>query len=313
MKRFRTRCRLVVVGFLVVLAFCATAGAKTVVILDIKLDGMGQPTEDGYLSNMEGYTRGQIDTNAGDVVIRGGSMTTALSQVTDGDTVVIIVHGRTGPGGNGFGFTWGGQQYTGFGSGPGQMPVPAGFNTRKNVTIEFRSCWSDNDPVGPTGGDVSLNDKILAAMGNDPTNTANGFSGRAQAPTDFSFPFPPGFPSNLETSYRAHLLNCLADLSWKDLPPKNRSDPPPEPNQESRALEVVQTCWENMPAGHILQGWPPPSQLLLEYGTPRSVGGESGAWRGVVEICGDVVFTIDQVMFVDSFEMGDTSSWSSAN
>ncbi len=68
-----------------------------------------------------------------------------------------------------------------------------------------------------------------------------------------------------------------------------------------------------MPAGHILQGWPPPSQILLEYGTPRSVGGESGAFRGVVEICGDTVFTIDQMMFLDSFEMGDTSSWSSAN
>ena len=168
MKRFRTRCRLVVVGFLVVLALCTTAGAKTVVILDIKLDGMGEETEDGYLSN-------------------------------------------------------------------------------------------------------------------------------------------------LETSYRAHVLNCLADLSWKNLPPKNRSDPPPETNQESKALEVIQTCWENMPVGHILQGWPPPSQLVLEYGEPRNVGGESSIWRGLVETCGDAVFTIDQMMFLDSFEMGDTSSWSSAN
>ena len=72
---------LAVLGCVLAAAFCTTVDAKTVVILDIKQDGMGQPTEDGYLSNMEGYTRGEIDTTAGDVVVRGGSMTDALAQV----------------------------------------------------------------------------------------------------------------------------------------------------------------------------------------------------------------------------------------
>ena len=304
---------LAVLGCVLAAAFCTTVDAKTVVILDIKQDGMGQPTEDGYLSNMEGYTRGEIDTTAGDVVVRGGSMTDALAQVADGDTVVIIVHGLTGPGGNGFGFTWGGQQYTGFGTGAGLMPVPAGFNTKRNVTIKFRSCWSDNDPDGTGGGDTSLNSKLLVAMGSDPTNTASGFTGTAKAPTDFSFPLPAGLPANIETSYRAYVMNCLADTSWKDLPPKNRGDPPPDPNQESEALVVIQTCWENMPAGHILAGQPPPSQIMLSYGEPTDSADQSTESRGVVETCGETTFTVHELLFVDSFETGDTSYWSLEN
>ncbi len=293
---------LLFLGLLVALAAPLSAAAKTVVILDIKLDGMSQPTEDGFLSNMEGYARSQIDTKAGDIVVRGGSLTDALAQVADGDTVIIIMHGRTGPGGNGFGFTWGGEQYTGFGSGPGLMPIPAGFDQRENVTVEIGACWSANDPDGASGGDTSLTDKILVAMGSDATNTASGFVGRAQVPTDFSFPFPPGFPSNLEATYRATVFECLTDLSWQDLPPKSRSTPPPEPNQESKALEVLQTCWENLPAGHLLHGYPPPSQLLLEYGAPNDTANRSSDDRGVIESCGEVTFTVEGVLFLDGFE-----------
>ena len=312
MKRALIRGRFVALGLSAALLFSGVAGAKTVVIIDVKLDAMGNPTEDGYLSNMEGYTLGQIDQSMGDLVFRGGNFTTALAQVADGDTVVIIVHGLTGSGGKGFGFTWGGMQYTGFGTGGQMMPVPADFNQRRNVTIEFRACYSANDPDGSTGTDVSLNDKILHAMGDHSSNTANGFKGLAQAPADFSFPFPPGFPSNLEASYRSQVYLCLADPAWKDLPPKNRSTPPPDPNQESKALELIQTCWEMLPASHLLSGYPPPSQILLEYGTPRSVGNESAGSgsRGWFETCGEAVYTVDGAMFLDCFEFGDTSGWS---
>ena len=262
MKRALIRGRFVALGLSAVLLFSGVAGAKTVVIIDIKLDAMGNPTEDGYLSNMEGYTLGQIDQSMGDLVFRGGNFTTALAQVADGDTVVIIVHGLTGSGGKGFGFTWGGLQYTGFGTGGQMMPVPADFNQRLNVTIEFRACYSANDPDGSTGTDVSLNDKILHAMGDHSSNTANGFKGLAQAPTDFSFPYPPGFPSNLEASYRSQVYLCLADPAWKDLPPKNRSTPAPHP--PAQPLQAPSVTSLRSPTAHRLS--------LTEYGvrTPQT-------------------------------------------
>src|ERR1043166_8658629 len=165
---------------------------------------------------------------------------------------VLIAHGieNTDTGERGVAFEWGGQQYTDFGAGAGQMPVPPGFSSLSNVSVSFCSCYSANDPDGTNGPNTSLTNKILRALGGRTNNTARGFVGQAAAGTSMVYWYPQKIDrlpkkqrDQARMNYDALIDQCLAaDSSWQDKPPKNRSSPPPNPNQESCALQILQNC-----------------------------------------------------------------------
>jgi hypothetical protein len=216
---------------------------RRIVCIDQRKDAMGMPIEDGFLSNHEGYERARAGDN--DVIVRGGTLTDCLAMVQNGDTLVIVTHGVSINGMNGAGFEWCGQVYRGFGNGPMQMPVPPGFGNHMNVTVQFCSCWSDNDPDGPTGQDTSLTDKIEQALGGTGNgNNADGYTGEATIGPRICYDYPDGVDTPAEEmAYDKLIDDCIdADTSWVDKPPVNRSNPPPPMNQQSCLQQILNDC-----------------------------------------------------------------------
>lgn len=178
------------------------------------IDDNGDPN-DGFLNGHEGWERQEAGPD--DIVIKGGSLTDCLDQLEDGDTLVIVAHGN----GEGSGFEWGGDIYTGFGDGEGEMPVPADFG-EKTIHIKFCTCWSARDPdgPGPDNPDKPLTEKILCKV--DTGSTAGGFSDLSE-------------PQVCVNWLGGSMATCKAvndslgkDTSWMDKPPSNRPDAPPQ-------------------------------------------------------------------------------------
>ena len=203
-----------IVLLLFLAAFPGAASAKRVVCID----GGG----DGFLTNKEGFFRAR--NVAGNVVSVGGNLTDCLAQVAAGDELVIGAHG----GNNGAHFVWGGQNYTGFGSGQGQMALPPGFDNLSRVSVSLCMCFSDRDPDGD-GPDKSLVDKMKAAMGGaNNNNTVTGYRDAVECTVGFTV-------SGGTPAQRAAATRCLeSNVAWANNPPVNR------PNAMTTQLTAAQ-------------------------------------------------------------------------
>lgn len=172
------------------------------------IDDNGDPN-DGFLNGHEAWER--QEAGADDVIQKGGSLTDCMDQLEDGDTLVIVAHGTN----EGEGFNWGGTNYTDFGSGAGEMPVPADFGDL-DIHIKFCTCWSARDPDGPgeDNPDTPLTDKLKDKAGSG--STAEGF-------TDESEPRVCVFWTNGTAAQCRAVNDSLAkNTSWMDKPPHNR-------------------------------------------------------------------------------------------
>src|SRR5262249_45262910 len=130
--------RLAALALVLASLHASSARSKTVVCVDSAPD----------LSSYEGFVSTQL-TVPPDVVKVGGSLADCMGMLAKGDELIIIAHGYADPGPpHKIGFVWGGTQYSGFGPGPGQYPVPAGFAALNHVTVTVGSCWSARDPDG---------------------------------------------------------------------------------------------------------------------------------------------------------------------
>ncbi|MBI5851082.1 MAG: hypothetical protein HZB39_08645, partial [Planctomycetes bacterium] len=146
--------------------------------------------------------------------------------------MIVLCHGA----GGGTGFFWGGVEYSGFGGAAGEMAVPAGFNARRNVTVKFCCCHSAHDPDG-NGPDLPLTTKIVGAMGGAGRgHQAMGFDGFAITPARYTF------VGGTQAQQDAARQCLIADPSWQNNPPTNRSNPPPTPNQATAAQAVIDAC-----------------------------------------------------------------------
>jgi len=121
----------------------------------------------GAVSNAEGYYRYMLGFLPAQV---GGNLTNCLAQVQTKDVLYIVAHGN-GDEPIGQSFIWKEgpapaqrKVYSGFGAGPGQVPLPVGFEDLENVTGWFATCWSARDP-DDTGPDKPLVDELMGAMG----------------------------------------------------------------------------------------------------------------------------------------------------
>lgn len=160
-----------------------------------------------FVNNHEGYERANMA--AGDVIQVGGNLQDCLAMLANGDTLVIIAHGF----GMGQGFIWGGAQYTGFGGGAGQHPVPAGFGALMMINVKFCSCWSAKDPDG-AGANTPLTEKIRDAMGGAGNgHTVGGFTDLATSTVCYRVTGP-----NPDLA----IANLKANNAWMNNPPTNR-------------------------------------------------------------------------------------------
>lgn len=186
------------------------------------------PNDNGFLSNLEGWVRQNM--NDGDEIHIGGSLSDCLAKAKNGDTIIIGCHGW----GTGKGFKWGGIRYRGFGTGDSLHNVPPGFDTLKNVHVKFVSCWSERDPDG-AGPDKSVTDKLKDKMGPQSNgNTVTGYTNRVFSGNSVSYTFDP------QLTDTATINNFLrtGNQSWQKLPPVNRK-PPAQQNQKTRLQELL--------------------------------------------------------------------------
>lgn len=189
-----------VVAALLVVLVNAQAWAKKVICID---GAAGNKSV--FLNNHEGYERA-LGLGGADVIQIGGNLTDCLAQLVNGDELVIIAHGAPGS------FQWGGQQFTGFGNGVGQMPVPAGFNNLMNLTVRLCSCHST---AVPQGG-MSLAQKLAVALGGaGNNNTITGFAGVSQAHVVYQVNGPAG-------KVAAATNNLTNNQAWMESAPANR-------------------------------------------------------------------------------------------
>jgi len=279
--RTRGATRVAVIGFVVALVTGLTAGAgsvadaKTVALIDNSFN-------DTFLNCGEGWVRA---TGVADADIQvGGSFTTGLGRIADGDNLVIVAH-STGPGN----FVWGSTAYSAFGSGTGEMPVPADFDTRKNVTVKFVTCFS---ATAPTGG-ASILDKLLNAMNNiDNGNTGTGFVGTANTHVAWNL-------SNGTAAQYTAAEGCVnANGSpWIKNPPANRPNTggnAQPANQKSAGQALVDNC-NGVPANKLTfnipnrvgvvnntTGYPPPSDGAAPAAAPAAKFGTVQS----IDVCG---------------------------
>jgi hypothetical protein len=207
-------------ALLAAVAVPPAAHAKKVICIDAP--------EDAALSCKEGYERARMAE--GDVIMKGGSLTACLGAVMDGDELILITHG--GPGS----FDWGGMTYTGFGTGPGLMPVPPGFNTRRNVVARVCVCYSLTDPDG-AGPGLPVCQSIVAAMGGTGNgNTWYGFVGTGGTAPIFEL------CGGSEEDRQRAANNLRNYRAWRSAPPTNRpgtGGPGQPPNQQTAAQAQI--------------------------------------------------------------------------
>jgi hypothetical protein len=270
----------IVSAFLILCLLPVVGSAKLVICID-----HDPAAEDGYLTSAEGYAR-TLATVPPDVICLDGKIEDCLANLVDGDSLILIAHGLTASDGTNQGraFKWGGHEYTGFGTGTGQAPIPAGFANLDNIWFRIISCWSANDPDGEGEGnpDVSMVDKLRDAMGGTGQgHSGHGYVGTARARASCTYQIPTGLTGEALTAWKARIKACLeADPSWSDAPPTNRSDPPPVPNQRTAAQAVIVACEID----------PPPVLGPMEYSPPTDSGKRSDelfADRGFVILLTD--------------------------
>lgn len=222
-------------GAVAVLVLAGTAYGKKVICVD--------GCNSAFVNNHEGYERA-LGLAATDVIQVGGSLTDCLAMLVNGDTLVIIAHGT----GTGTCFVWDGMEYTGFGAGAGQLPVPDGFAALRNITFRFCTCWSARDPDGG-GADTSLVDKLTGAMGGAGRgHVPGGFNDLARARVCF-------LVRGGTAEQRAAAIACLeANGDWMNNPPANRpgTGGKGQPaNQQTAAQMAVDNCEGAGGAGNI--------------------------------------------------------------
>ncbi len=256
----------------------SSAMAKTVALIDNSYN-------DKFLNCGEGWVRatGLPDDN----IQVGGSFTTGLGRLADGDSLIIVAHG-TSPGS----FVWAKTEYTDFGGAAGQMPVPAGFGARKNVTVRYVTCFS---ATAPTGGSSILS-KLLTAMGGaDNGDKGSGFAGIATTHVVTSF------AGGNATQYAA-AQDCIDAFGspWVNNPPSNRpgTGGKGQPaNQRSAGQALIDNNCTGVPANKLTFNLP--NQVGVPgvktgYGPPTDSGPPPGTApappAGVVDVtavCGD--------------------------
>jgi hypothetical protein len=234
--------------------------AKTVVIVDIKLFD-GQPEEDGFLSNREGHARAGL--REGDVVIRGGSLTDALAQVENGDTVLIICHSRMDQG-----FRWQGELYRDFlphqeDPPEGPMMLPEGFENLENVTIKLETCYSER--VDPDSDDT-LAQRLLWEMKEDSGNAVTGFEGTCKCCAQFEPTSFDGVPPARQQQW-LDAIDHIAEYnpSWVNNPPINR-DPPAATNQQTALQQTLNEQWDD--PSNPARDLPVPTIRVTGYSPP---------------------------------------------
>jgi hypothetical protein len=212
-------------------ALAGAASAKTVALIDNSFN-------DNFLNCGEGWVRatGVLDAN----IQVGGNFTTGLGRLADDDALIIVAH-SSGAGN----FVWGGTEYSAFGAAVGQMAVPADFGDRKNITVNFVTCFS---AAAPESG-KSILDQLLGAMnGLDNGNTGSGFVGTANAHVAWNL-------SNGTAAQYTAATGCVdaAGSPWIKNPPANRPNTGGNmqpANQKSAAQALVDGC-NGVPTGKL--------------------------------------------------------------
>jgi hypothetical protein len=274
------------VSVFMILCLLPAAGiAKLVICID-----HDPAAEDGFLASAEGWAR-TLATVPPDVICLNGNIEDCLANLEDGDSLILIAHGLADEDGTDQGseFRWGGNDYRGFGTGPGEAPVPEGFSDLENVWYRIVSCWSANDPDGEGGTDESMVDKLGDAMGG-PTHehTGSGYVGVCATRPFVRYNIPAGMSAEEQAAWEAAIAACLdADTTWMNAPPTNRSTPPPVPNQLTAAQAIIDAC------GIV----PHPVLTGIDYSTPPT-DERTFADRGTViitsnpEYCEQVYWTL---------------------
>ncbi len=218
----------------------------------IAVDGAG----DGFVNNGEGWARGKM--RAGDTILVGQPLDSALRLLNDGDTLIIIGHGFN----EGEGFTWNGTDYTGFGTGGTNHPVPPGFGNHHNVHVIFVTCWSDRDPDGKDTTDRALTTEIVNALGGAGNgNTSSGFNDLARTTNHVAYTYVTG---QTDTATINNFLRN-GNGSWENCPPVNRV-PPSTPNQRTclqALLDSVKGGAGRVTVGNIT--YPAPVNVVPQY------------------------------------------------
>ena len=196
--------------------------AKRVVLIDLI------PLPNGQINPAMNSLEGYENARGWDYLSIGGSLTDGLAHVADGDQLDICAHGFSDGR-----FVWGGIRYTGFGIGPGLMPVPATFNPRHNVRAWLLMCYGGFDPDG-LGPNTSIANKLLAAMGG---------AGQGNIVLGMNTPMLcgvcPVLTGGNPASRTAARLCLLDDPSWQYYPPSNGGR---TPTQEMVANEIIAQC-----------------------------------------------------------------------
>jgi hypothetical protein len=216
------------------MGLAATIASSALAKKVVCVDGAG----DGFLNNAEGYHR--ATAKDGDTVVVGGSLKDCMDQVGEGDCLVIIAHGveieienEDGSISIEYGFTWDGENYTGFGEGEGNMPVPEDFKDLKNVTVKLVGCWTSC----PGADGRSLTDDIVRELGEG--GTATGFPGVCEGGVYFTL-------KGGTDEERKKAAECLNNNdAWQGKPPSNRPNTGgagQPPNQQSAAQAQLAGC-----------------------------------------------------------------------
>lgn len=187
----------------------------------------------GYCNNREGWENN--NKRPGDVIVVGGNLTDCMNMVNDGDTLIIVCHGKRDTVNGNTGFCWGGNVYWEFGDDSLQMPVPEKFDSIQNVFVEFAACYSDSIYSGDT---TSVLDRLLEKMGTALTgggNSGKGYTHEAESGSIICFTAK---NKGVRNQAKA-LLETEANYNYiADNPPPNRV-PPVVPNQKTAAQHLL--------------------------------------------------------------------------
>jgi hypothetical protein len=193
------------------------------------------------LSSYEGFVSTQLTVPPDEVQV-GGTLSDCMGKLAKGDQLIIIAHGfrEDGPPRK-LGFIWQGTRYSGFGSGPGQYPVPAAFADLNHVTVTVGSCWSAADPDG-AGGQPPVTESLLGAMSQNAGNKVEGFTGAATNNTIVDVGNPERNSAHQIQAARES-LGAHQDYWRNRAPAGNKRNPPPATDEQKRAKRFVDSLF----------------------------------------------------------------------
>ncbi len=225
----------VLLAVVLVAAVWASAANATPPVSDPRRVVCVSAGNDGFHSGVEGYYRSLPPMGADSIQV-GGELLDCLSLVRKGDHLVVIAHGHPGE------FEWSAAKgaatttYHGYGNGthtgPDPQPLPPNLLVTNAVTVTLVGCHSANDPDGPEGGQVSVTQSLLDAMGGGPGNTVTGYVNEVNARTGVVV--KGGTPA--QNAAAGAILE--ANPGWTNNPPPNRT-PPPTHSQKSAAEDTL--------------------------------------------------------------------------